>query len=113
MKRDDLIGTWKLAEYRPIEVQANGPGLTTDGRLVYAPDGHVAACMIRGGKYWGYCARYDIEGDEVVHRVVFGMDPTRPGLEQRRGAKLDGNRMTLSVREPGTRIDLVWERVAR
>jgi Lipocalin-like domain len=109
--RDDLVGTWRLVGYGP-----SGPppaarvAAARDGRLMYGADGHVAVAMLRTDGYWGYCGRFEVEGDTVVHHILIGMAPATPGSAQRRLASLAGGRLTLAVREPGANVELVWER---
>ena len=112
--RNDLIGSWKLVGYGP-----SGPppaarvAPANEGLLIYSNDGHVSVSMARADGYWGYCGRFDVEGDTVIHRVAMGMKPAVPGTDQRRLATIEGNRLTLAVREPGTSVELVWERIGR
>jgi hypothetical protein len=107
----DLIGSWKLLGYGPSGAPpASRMAPAHDGLLIYAPDGHVSVSMARSDGYWGYCGTYDVEGDIVTHHIAMGMKPALPGTHQRRHATLEGRRLTLAVREPDARVEMVWER---
>jgi hypothetical protein len=112
MTRNDLVGSWRLVGYGPSgPPPASRVAPAHDGLLLYTPDGHVSVSMARTDGYWGYCGRFDVEGDTVIHRVEMGMAPAKPGTDQRRLATIAGNRLTLAVRDPDARIELVWERL--
>jgi hypothetical protein len=113
VNKRDLIGAWKLVGYGlsgPPPASRVAPA--SDGLLIYSPDGHVSVGMQRTDGFWGYCGKYDVEGDVVIHRIAMGMKPALPGTDQRRHATLEGKRLTLAVREADARVELMWERVA-
>jgi hypothetical protein len=111
MRPADLVGTWKFAGFEAHSPERKDPG-PTDGRLIYTADGHMSAGVLRDGKFWGYCARYTIDGDTITHHMILGNENTGEGAERKRRAKLDGNRLTLSVIQNGKPIaSLTWERV--
>jgi hypothetical protein len=113
MSRADVIGTWRLVGYGPSgPPKTNRVALASSGLLIYSADGHFSVSMQRSDGFWGYCGKYDIEGDTMIHRVAMGMKPSVPGTDQRRLATLKGNRLTLTVRDPDASVELVWERVA-
>ena len=110
--KNDLIGTWKFAGFQALSPDRKDPG-PTEGRLIYTADGHMSAGVLRDGKFWGYCARYEIDGDTITHHMIIGNENTGEGTTRRRQAKLEGNRLTLSVIQNGKPIaSLTWERVA-
>lgn len=112
MTKDDLVGTWKLVGFSVLSPERREPG-PTDGRLIYSADGHMSAGVIRNGKYWGYCARYELDGDLLTHHMILGNENEGEGNLRRRHAKLEGNRLTLSVIQNGKPMAaLTWERVA-
>jgi hypothetical protein len=111
MKKEDLVGTWRFVGFEALSPERKDPG-PTDGRLIYTADGHMSAGVLRGGAFWGYCARYEIDGDTLVHHMILGNENTGEGSVRRRRAKLDGKRLTLSVIQDGKPIAaLTWERV--
>lgn len=113
MRKTDLVGTWKLLGYGPSGAPpASRVAPAHDGLLIYSADGYVSVSIARSDGFWGYCGKYDVEGDTVVHHISMGMMPALPGTDQLRYATLEGKRLTLAVREPGTRIELMWERVS-
>ena len=111
VKKEDLVGTWKLAGFAALSADRKDPG-PTDGRLIYSADGHMSAGVIRAGAFWGYCARFELDGDMLTHHMILGNENTGEGNVRKRQAKLEGNRLTLSVIQNGKPIAaLTWERV--
>lgn len=114
LNKNDLVGSWKLLGYGPSGAPpASRVAPAHDGLLIYSSDGHVSVSMARTDGYWGYCGTYDVEDDTVVHHIAMGMNPAVPGTDQRRHATLEGERLTLAVREPDARVELVWERATK
>ncbi len=67
--------------------------------------------------FMSYAGTYEVQGDEVLHRVEFAIFPNWQGAAQRRRVSLEGNRLMLTARlEVGTpearAAELLWERVA-
>jgi len=121
MTKNDLVGTWRFVDFRLVN-DADGTvtrpwGEDHSGQIVYAPDGYMSVLMRRPGGVMAYCGPYEIDGDAVIHRIVIATDPKLVGTAQRRGVKLEGNRVTLTSEVslfggPGTHANLVWERMA-
>jgi hypothetical protein len=135
-----LVGAWRLVswEQRTADGQVKRPfdGNAT-GYIMYHPDGFMsvniaarqrppfAANDMYGGTpdetraaydtYLGYCGRYDVEGDEVVHHIEVSLFPNWVGVDQRRFIQIEGD--TLTIRTPPTVSrgvehvsQLVWQR---
>lgn len=140
MKKDDLVGTWRLVAY---EVRSEGGevsqpfGTDTLGYLLYGADGHMSATVMRPGRptfgagdllggtteekvkaaegYISYCGTYRVAGDRVVHHVELSLFPNWIGGDQERLVSLERDRLTLSTAPfllQGQRrsAHLVWER---
>jgi hypothetical protein len=143
--RGVLVGAWRLISYRAANVETGAVvepfGQRPDGLIVYSPDGHMSAQIMRPGRpafqrgrleeglpeelaaaatgYLAYGGTFEVPaGDLVVHRVKLSLFPNWVGTSQSRVAGWDGKRLQLSLPEPtlawGARRTgvLIWERLA-
>lgn len=140
LSRSDLEGRWELLSWiqeyddgrriYPLGEQVEGFIDYCTGRMSCMMSRKPRSPFVSGGQwdasrdekasaydgfmaYWG---RFDIHGDEVVHRVEGSLFPNWTGGEQRRKAKLDGNKLYLTARlETGTpearTASLLWRRL--
>lgn len=118
----DLIGRWRLVSWSTRDddgTVAHPFGENPEGSLVYTAEGWMSALLapaarpplssadVLGGDeaeraaafstFIAYAGTYDIEGDDVVHRVSVSLFPNWVGTEQRRTAKLNGDTLVLQT----------------
>jgi hypothetical protein len=120
----DLVGTWTLR--RATATAADGTvrypfGLEPRGLLLYTAGGWMSATITSVGAGAGspgpviYAGRVTVRDDEVIHSVVAGMPPFRPGSAQRRGARLEAPGVLVLTTPPGEvtgqAIALRWRRI--
>ena len=113
IKPEQLIGAWHLDEWR-IEY-SNGKvthpyGKDAVGQILYTSDGEMSATVsiakrdvveadnIRDAEadrltglyksYFHYAGRWRLDGDDVVHSVLYSLNPNMVNTEQRRHARL-------------------------
>jgi hypothetical protein len=123
MRREDIIGAWRLEEFRLVDTKGGvtkpwGPGSV--GLLMYTPDGFMAASIrsedkTRGTNFMGYSGPFEIGVGRVEHHVKVSSDPKLIGTTQVRKARLEGGKLILSSAVslyggPGTSAELVWRR---
>lgn len=124
MQPREIIGTWRLQEYRLNGADGAvshpwGPGSV--GFLLYTEDGHWSATLkvedTRTGKdmFQAVCGAYKLEEDKMTHIVVLSSNPDIAGTEQLRKVWFEQGAYVLSASPsiyggPGTRADLVWRR---
>ena len=98
----DLIGGWRLESWSLVhdDGRADDQPLGPDakGFILYTPDGHVSATIMRAGgsDCFAYAGRYEIGDDTVFHSIEVSTNPALIGVRSTRHIKLDGNRLTLS-----------------
>lgn len=117
-----LEGTWKLVAWRRIAHDGTvtyplGPDAT--GLLVYTPDGHMAVQITGAGRaalsttdeFGGpaeqradaystclaYAGTYEVQGDNVVHRLDVSLFPNWAGTAQTRPFTCDDSTLVLLV----------------
>ncbi|WP_062351838.1 lipocalin-like domain-containing protein [Herbidospora yilanensis] len=140
-----IVGTWRLLDHYLEGGGAAGPdgapgdrplGPVPLGRLLYAPDGHMAVQYMPGDRaplttgnwrwatgperlaavrgYGAYSGGYEWLGDRVAHHIEAAVYPNWIGATMVRLAELTGDRLTLRAErtpdEPPTPV-LVWERL--
>ncbi len=133
----DLHGAWRLESWSLVYTDgrtAEFPlGRDAHGIIMYTPDGHVSATLMRagrsratpiseaerGGPYgdsFAYAGRYDVRDGCVMHSIEIATDPAIAGVTSTRRIDLQGDRLTLSgpdfsgAQPRAHRI--VWRRVA-
>ncbi|MFX1521184.1 MAG: lipocalin-like domain-containing protein [Promethearchaeota archaeon] len=141
MTQKSLVGTWRLisCELRREDGKVNYPfGKDASGNITYTEDGHMFVAVMssnrtkfasgdfRGGTteetlaaastYLSYCGKYDIHGNEVIHRIEVSSYPNWIGVDQGRIFEFDGDRLILSsqpllVDGVQQTFFVVWERV--
>lgn len=144
--RERLIGTWHLQSYTETavgEAQASYPlGEEAQGSILYAPDGYMAAQLMRPGRkafsggdiyqasadefrdaasaYLSYSGPYHVDEQQglLSHSVELSLFPNWIGPVQQRVARLDGDTLHLSTYKPmlarGREViaHLRWKRAA-
>lgn len=135
MKKEDLIGTWKLVSY----TLKDDNGITTYplgkdciAYLIYTEDGHVSAQMSATGRkpyssgdlhegsleemaeaahtYMAYCGTYTLilEESKVIHNIKISMNPCWENQSQERILDYDGK--YLSITATVNNAKLVWKK---
>lgn len=121
----DLVGGWDLLDWRiettPHDAPSHPFGENAQGQIMYTADGRMSAVISRAGRtplstpsprqasaeecreaftsFFCYAGTWHLEGDTVVHELSLALNPAMIGTEQRRHAKLTGDRLELSARE--------------
>ena len=133
-----IVGAWSLLSWtirfddgRPARQPYGG---SPNGSLLYSADGRMLAAIARAERkslsaavpqqapdsektaafdsFFIYGGSFEIDGDEVVHRVDIALNPNFVGSVQRRKMHFEDNRLTLSAREGERHHELVWQRVS-
>ena len=135
--KDDLIGTWKLVtawSIRPGGERTPMYGERPNGFLTYTREGRMIAILGNGERkrlsgnratspeaeraeafstMLSYGGTFSIEDNKVIHHVDIATYPNFVGTDQVRYMKLDGDRLTLSVRGANGQLtgELLWQRL--
>ncbi|MCC5868254.1 MAG: lipocalin-like domain-containing protein [Gammaproteobacteria bacterium] len=122
---EDLVGGWDLLDWRietTAQITPSHPfGADAQGQIMYTADGRMSAVIARAGRvplstpsprqasaeecreaftsFFCYAGTWHLEGDTVVHRLRLALNPAMLGTEQRRKARLAGDRLELSASE--------------
>ena len=132
----DLIGAWHLESWSLIYEDGRPPefplGADAIGLILYTPDGHVSATLMRAGQSktvpgtttdkaatydngFAYAGRYEVRDGVAYHAIGVSANPAIVGLVTSRRIDLDGDRLTLSGPDftPGAKRtqQIVWRRV--
>lgn len=128
--KNDLVGTWKGLGHdvtAPDGTVTYPHGKDHPASLIYTADGHMAVVATRKDRKKftspvsgrdisaatleekaaaaegcvAYFGRYEVEGEEVLHHIEVCLFPNWEGTTQRRFARLDGDRLTLSMAREG------------
>ena len=133
-----LLGTWHLVRWDITYGDGRAPSLPygeqATGMILYTPDGHMNACIARGGRrplssesvrsapeaerlaafesYFQYAGPYRIRTEggrqQVVHTVTHALNPNFVGTQQVRNMDFteDMQQLTLSASDtvPGTGV---------
>jgi hypothetical protein len=123
MRRDDILGTWRLASYTAERVGelSNPLGHDPVGIIMYTADGYMSAQLMRrdrpaydkaitgggtteqmaaaAGGYLCYTGPYTLDeaADVLHHHVEVSLLPNWIGGVQVRNAQLDSDMLTLSA----------------
>ena len=142
LSREDLVGTWRLLSWRSVAEDGSarepfGPAplgyvvYTADGRMlttISQPDrpaiggdllsGPEAGRLDAFASFIAYAGTFEVEGDDVVHRVEMSLFPDWVGSGQRRTVELSADSRTLTLSSPRLRASgradrqvLIWERL--
>jgi len=131
----DLLGAWHLESWsfvyddgRPQEFPL---GTDAKGIIMYTPDGHVSATLMRAGRAnkapasdaeraaafaesFAYAGRYEVRDATVFHSIEVATNPALIGVTSTRHIKLEGDRLTLSgpdfAASTGRTQKIVWRR---
>jgi Lipocalin-like domain len=141
--RAQLLGAWRLTGY--VAEAANGAaihplGADAFGYIMYTPDGHVCACLMRpnrakfasadamGGTpdelaaaaagYLSYAGTFDVDeaSGVVVHHLRIALAPNGIGNDFKRKVLLDGDKLELRALAPSLvggemrLMRVLWER---
>ena len=130
-----LHGAWDLVEWS--EQRADGSkayplGEDAIGQIVYTPDGHMAAQLVRIGRqrfasddwraadeteagrafkeYFGYFGTFeiDVERSVVIHRIKGSWFPNLEGGDQERHFRFEGDSLVLDADTTWGRVRIVW-----
>lgn len=135
-----ILGGWELVSWTITVGQtiSHPFGKQPNGRILYTGDGQMSATIARSDRrplshpvpakapdaeklaafdsYFSYGGSFEIEGDEVVHRVELSLNPNFVGTEQRRRMTFDREFLTLSADEATTKglkhHAIRWKKVA-
>jgi len=121
----DIIGTWRLQEYRLTNADGSvshpwGPG--SDAFLIYTEDGHMSATLriddTRSGAmaFQAVCGAYVLADNTMTHRIALSSTPELAGTDQVRKVRLKDGIYVLSASPsiyggPDTTADLLWRRI--
>ncbi len=140
MTENPFLGTWRLLSWENRDETGQlgfplGPGAV--GYLTYTADGYIFAQIMAperpplatrnpfGGAdaeaaaaaraHMSYCGTYEVQGEEVVHRVAVSDFPNWVGGEQRRFYIFEDGKLILSAPPFMTKkgeitTSLIWER---
>lgn len=133
-----IIGQWSLVSWEiryPDGKIAQPFGETPRGQLLYTEDGGMSGTICRAERpvlrpdnirasandrleaaqsYFHYAGRWHIEGNNVIHRVEFSLNPNMVSTTQIRHAEFDGEDLILSASEvnpagASRHHRLIWE----
>ncbi len=122
MVRGELVGTWRLADYRltAADGTVSSPWADATGFIFYAADGHMSCSVERpdgagGVDHLTYCGRLECLDGENVHTIEMSSRADLRGTRQHRKVTLDGDRMTLTAEPsiaygPGSKAEIFWQR---
>lgn len=120
MDAKDLVGTWKLVDYRLTDSQGNMTRPREgrlQGRLIYSAEGYVGVASVsRDDSYFSYFGRYELNGSTMTHHAEISSDPKVAGTAQKRSVAMEDGLVVLTASPsnsggPGTSAALVWERI--
>ncbi|MGO1121082.1 lipocalin-like domain-containing protein [Rhodovibrionaceae bacterium A322] len=133
-KREDFIGSWQMVSWRSLkdgEPDGYPMGEDAKGQIVYAAEGRMAAFLMRADfeensqttlptaqTMISYGGTWRVEGEEIVHDVIFATLPHWIGRPLVRRVERQGERILLRTApeysKSGKRYEheLLWERVA-
>ena len=122
MMKDLFLGTWQLVscEIKDENGQSSYPfGQNPLGFLIYTPDGHISATLMRAERhkfesadiaaastdeqviafqtYLAYCGKYEIQDNKIIHHIETSLFPNWVGVKQERFFEFKENQLTLST----------------
>ena len=132
-----LSGRWKLESFVLHEADGKDTfplGPDAIGQLSYGDDGHVNVLMMSATRPqigWqglnvgtpqefedaynsvvGYCGRYEVSGDQVIHHIEIAIIPRQTGTVVVRQFKLEDGKLYLNYQNPaGVQGSLIWTRI--
>lgn len=117
MEATPLLGAWRLVSWSLVYDDGRPPefplGESAQGIILYTPDGHVSATLMRGDRErvtpaddaararaaaesFAYAGRYRIEGRTVYHSIEVATNPALIGITSTRHIHLEGDTLSLS-----------------
>lgn len=113
----ELLGAWRLTGWSLEYADGRAPeypmGEDAEGFLLYTPDGHVSATLMRKARpasapaspaeaaaayaeSFAYAGRYSLRDGTVYHSIEIATNPALIGITSTRHIHLDGDLLTLS-----------------
>jgi hypothetical protein len=127
----NLLGAWRLVEWALLDgdgrLLAHPLGAGAAGYIIYTPDGHVSATLMRTdraaaeeaesyGMCFAYAGRFAVRDGTVFHTVEVSTVPSLVGFTSNRRIGLDGDRLILSGPDFSAGSErtqrIVWQRAA-
>ena len=114
---NELLGAWTLESWSLVYEDGRPPeyplGIDAQGIIMYTPDGHVSATLMRGGRpavapvsaaeratayaeSFAYAGRYRLEAGTVYHSIEIATNPALIGMTSTRHIAREGDRLILS-----------------
>jgi hypothetical protein len=130
-----LVGAWELREWSEIRMDGSKSyplGEDAIGQILYAPDGHMAAQLVRVNRrkfasddwrraspeeaagafmeYFGYFGVYEIDlrQQTVIHHVKGSWFPNVEGGDQFRHFRFQADRLVLDADTSWGKVRIVW-----
>ena len=133
LSKDSLLGTWILEEWYVEDdsgARKHPMGRDAQGAIMYTSDGHMSAIVHAKERflpadrptdehrieafatYVNYAGTWDVEDDNVVHKVEHALDPNIQGLTITRAVTHEGARMTFTgaAQTGGGSHVIIWKR---
>ena len=135
MTAENLLGAWRLVGWSLVYDDGRPPeyplGDDAAGIILYTPDGHVSATLMRKSRpaqapaseadaarayaeSFAYAGRYTVRDGSVFHSIHVASNPALIGITSTRHIDIRGDRLTLSgpdfaAGSPRTQR-IVWQR---
>lgn len=114
-----LIGMWKLVSMQRVDTAGNVSEMDVKtGMLVYTQEGWMSEGLEYSApgtpnetSYVFYTGLFEIDGETVTHLPRIHTNHQLEWTEQPRQFEINGNRFTLTARNPNGAAYLVWERL--
>ncbi len=113
----DLLGAWRLVSWSLVYADGRAPeypmGEDAQGIIMYTPDGHVSATLMRKSRpaaapatpaeaaaafaeSFAYAGRYALRDGTVYHSIEVATNPALIGITSTRHIHLEDDLLTLS-----------------
>lgn len=135
IEADHLLGAWHLVSWSLVYADGRAPefplGEDARGIIMYTPDGHVSATLMRGtrpaeapatpaqaaiayAESFAYAGRFVVRDGAALHSIEVATNPALVGVTSTRHITLEGDTLTLSgpdfaAASPRTQR-IVWQR---
>ena len=133
----DLLGAWRLSSWTLVYADGRAPefpmGEDARGIIMYTPDGHVSATLMRADRparapaspaeaatayaqSFAYAGRFEVRDGTAYHTIEIATNPALIDVTSTRHAEISGDMLTLSgpdfaAGSPRTQR-IVWRRAA-
>jgi hypothetical protein len=119
MSDHPLVGIWKLVSMERIDLAGNVTEMEVlTGLLTYTAEGWMTEALEYrapdsngSATYMFYAGLYQIDGDTVIHQPRIHTNHELVWTEMPRQYEINGNRFTLTARNPNGAAYLVWEQI--